>query len=183
MLHFLAVVCYYVLCRLAVLDAIRSFPLPQLKLMGVVPISEAVADALVACCQHLTQLTIDHDRVDQQLPRDQPGNPGSGRAGFSVLLSRLGPRLRELEVLGGARHWPTEAWSFLCACTRLTSLTLEAGVSETEYRDGVYLGRSLGLRPATPGWSPHAELLVYQCHRLSDAGLLIHSMHKAMALS
>ncbi len=180
MLLSLAVVWWYVLCRLAVLDAIRSFPLPHLELIGVVPISVAVADALAACCQHLTMLTVDCDRVDQQLPDDQQEGPGSYQAGIPLLLSLLGPRLRELAVLGGAQHWPTEAWGALRHCTGLTSLAVEAGVGETEDRDGIYLGGSRGLRPATADWRFHARLLLYRRPGLSNAALLLHVVHKAL---
>lgn len=63
------------------------------------------------------------------------------------LLTDVGPRLRELDVLRSAQQWPAEAWGALSHCTGLTRLAVEAGWKAENDLDLQYcLGRTV-IRP------------------------------------
>ncbi len=122
----------------------RRVALRSLNLVGDVPLSVKAAEAVAAACPQLTSLSLDcaswHDctagaeerrQGDEQGQGQQEAARGSCCLGVVQLLSCVGPRLRQLEVLRSAHHWPAEAWGALRHCTGLTSLAVEAG-----WRDG-----------------------------------------------
>ncbi len=124
--------------RLAVLDAIRGYPVPAITICGSIPTTAAVAEAMAEACSHLQTLTLVYSPWYNDLPAKDGGEEAANAyaAGVVQLLSGVGPRLRELRVTRSAPHWPTEAYQALRQCTGLTSLTLEAERSGTaEERD------------------------------------------------
>ncbi len=131
---------------LAVLDAVHDCPITSLDLVGGVPLSVAVSTAIGAHCQQLKTLIIDHNEWASELAYGAEEAPHSScAAGVVRLLTDVGPRLRELEVLRSAHHWPAEAWGALRHCTGLTSLAVEAGWKDANDLDlGFCLGKSSG---------------------------------------
>ncbi len=142
--------------RLAALEACSECPLQLLELQGAVPLSGAVAEAVAACCPHLSNLVLDH----QRLSRPSDAVPARGAVaeydyGCGQLLTLCGPRLRGLTLLG-VHHWKALSYMALRRCTALTSLALDAGGIQFETgRCERFLGGCLGLRGKTGGVRMH----------------------------
>ncbi len=133
--------------RLAALAACSFCPLTCLELHGAVPLSEAVAEAVHACCPQLASLCLDRRKYEWRLtslagtavvPRPHHLQvPEPYRLGCVRLFQRCGPHLRELQ-LRRLYGWQASSYEALLYCTALASLQLEAGWRED---------RSAGLRP------------------------------------
>ncbi len=131
--------------RLAALQALGGSPVTQLVMSGGVPLSRAVASAVANAFPSLVNLFLRFLCDDNDLPQgDRHGDAAAQYYyGAIQLLALCGPRLRELELLGGVQQWPTVAFQALRECTALTRLEVEAGYGDTDDEDtnGRYLGR------------------------------------------
>ncbi len=102
-----------------------------------------MAEAVATCCPSLAKLTLDFTAWHNDLPPKDGGEEAANAytAGVVQLLSGVGPRLRELDVLRST-HWHAEAWGVLRHCTGLTALTVEAGFRDPDERQlQLFLGR------------------------------------------
>ncbi len=125
--------------RLAVLEACRACPsLTCLRLEGNVPMSGATALAVEACLPHLDSLCLSNtgDYIRASPPAGQRRfDAAEYDAGCVQLLTLCGPRLRELQLLGGCNRWAAVSWMAVQSCTALTRLELEAGWRDPEDED------------------------------------------------
>ncbi len=139
--------------RLAALAACSGCPLTRLELHGAVPLSEAVAEAVHACCPQLASLCLDHQTL---LPAyvfrgaKPDGGPEAYHHGCVRLLELCGPRIRCLQ-LRGVYGWRTMSYMALRHCTALTQLEMEAGFRSC---------KDLSVERYTGGCSP-AECIVF----------------------
>ncbi len=118
-------------CRHAALAACSGCPLSRLVLEGAVPLTGSTAEAVLACCPHVTSLTLDHERYGGALVRGESAEaPNEAdhaeyQYGCIELLSRCGPRLTHLRLWGMDR-WPALLYKYVQRCTALASLELGA---------------------------------------------------------
>ncbi len=133
-------------CRLAALEACSGNPLTRLVLQGAVPLRGAVAEAIAACCPHLTNLVLNYRKLSG--PSDAvPAKEAEAEYdhGCVQLLTLCGPRLRGLTLLG-VPHWKALSYTALRSCTALKRLALHAGDHPADTCGCErYLGGDLGL--------------------------------------
>ncbi len=116
--------------RLAVMQALSGSPVPALTLIGGVPLSLAVAEAVHSSLPSLKELVLDFAWRENDLPAgrgDEDEDVAQYYYGAMQLLTLCGPRLTDLRLLGGVQDWPALAFQALRQCTALTSLQMEAG--------------------------------------------------------
>ncbi len=123
--------------RLAALDALSGSPVTTVAMSGGVPLSRAVATAVASALPSLVGLRFSFEWEENDLPQGHPNGEAASQYyyGAMQLLTLCGPRLRELQLLGGVEHWPAVAFQALRECTALTRLEVEAGRAWTEYKD------------------------------------------------
>ncbi len=104
----------------------------RLELRGAVPhssVSRATAEAVQACCPHLTSLNLDHMIASGNGSHYEAVPPREAASGYHdgcvQLLTLCGPRLTYLR-LHGVHHWQPPSYMAVRHCTALTWLDFEA---------------------------------------------------------
>ncbi len=111
------------------LEGCHGCPINTLQLEGGIPHTMAVAKAVADCCPHLTKLDLNYDFETNDLPSASGGKEARREYtdGVVSLLQLVGPRLRELRVMGSAHRWARKCFDALSHCTALTSLAAHVG--------------------------------------------------------
>ncbi len=170
------------------LEALSGSPVTSLTMSGGVPLSGAIASAVASCLPNLKGLALVFRWEENDLPHGDPNAEPASQYfyGAMQLLTLCGPRLRELGLVGGVRHWPGMTFQALRCCTALTLLEVEAGRLDGDggQQHGPHLGGlaciqwkaarlSRWVGSTAPNAQGHVALLSHRrrhhCRRLADS--------------
>ncbi len=140
------------------LEACSACPVTSLELVGGIPHTTAVAEAVAACFPHLTKLKLNYHYDENDLPSSSGDGPTAEEyaSGVVSLLHLVGPRLRELVVEGSAHHWAPQCFDALSHCTGLTRLATSAGWGDMSDDGEFWAVQSLGepCLCTSDSWAP-----------------------------